>query len=86
MDIGCYAVYAAVGLFGEPLKVSYTPIMLETRVDGAGTLVLTYEGMICTLVISKMSHGWSHSEIQTDKATIRIDNLGEFAEVHQRSK
>ena len=86
MDIGCYAVYAAVRLFGEPLKVSYTPIMLETRVDGAGTLVLTYEGMICTLVISKMSHGWSHSEIQTDKATIRIDNLGEFAEVHQRSK
>ena len=56
--------------------------MLETGVDGAGTLLLTYRDTLCTLTISKMSHSWNHSELQTDKGTLRIDNLGQFAEVH----
>jgi hypothetical protein len=53
----------------------------------AGTLVMTYDtsddeiGTIATLTISKMSHSWNHSELQTENGTVRVDHLGEFNQV-----
>lgn len=86
MDLGCYAVYSAVSLLGPPTAVSYAPMMLPTGVDGGGTLVLKYPEAVATLVISKCSHSWNHSEIQTENGTIRINNLGEWSEVHSQKK
>ena len=86
MDLGCYAVYSAVSLLGPPTSVSYAPMMLPTGVDGGGTLVLKYPDSIATLVISKCSHSWNYSEIQTENGTIRINNLGEWSEVHTQKK
>ena len=86
MDLGCYAVYSAVALLGPPEAVSYTPMMLPTGVDAGGTVVLKYPESVATLVISKCSHSWCHSEIQTENGTIRINNLGEWSEVHTQKK
>jgi len=87
MDLGCYAIYSAVALLGVPDGVSYTPLMLPTGVDGAGTVVMTYaDTAIATLVISKMSHGWNYSELQTDAGTVRIGNLGDYDEVQLHTK
>jgi predicted dehydrogenase len=86
MDLGCYAIYSAVALLGPPEAVSYTPVMLPTGVDAGGTVVLKYPDSVATLVISKCSHSWCHSEIQTENGTIRINNLGEWSEVHTQQK
>jgi len=86
MDLGCYTVYAAVALLGAPDKVNYSAVMLETGVDGAGTLLLEYPDAIATLVVSKMSHGFNHSEFQTENGCIRVDHIGELNEVHWRQK
>jgi len=69
-------VYSAVSLLGPPECVSYTPLMLPTGVDSAGTLVLSYKEGVATLVISKRSHGFSYSEYQTEDGTLRVNNLG----------
>ena len=73
--------YAAVALLGAPDKVNYSAVMLETGVDGAGTLLLEYPDAIATLVVSKMSHGFNHSEFQTENGCIRVDHIGELNEV-----
>lgn len=86
MDLGCYAAYCAVALLGRPDAVSYTPVMLPTGVDGGGTLVLRYEATVATLIISKMSHGFNYSELQTENGTLRVDNLGEWADVQAQKK
>ena len=86
MDLGCYAVYPTIALLGKPTAVSYAPLMLPTGVDGGGTLVLRYPEGIATLVISKCSHSWNETEIQTENGTISVDNLGEWAEVSFRKK
>merc|ERR1712194_312244 len=39
-----------------------------------------------TIVISKMSHGFNHSEIQTEDGTLRIDSISEYNDVHFRKK
>jgi predicted dehydrogenase len=83
---GCYATYAAVQLLGKPSSVSYVPLMLPTGVDGGGTLLLRYEHGIATLVISKCSHSFNQSELQTENGTVSIDNLGEWSEVALRKK
>lgn len=47
MDLGVYCVYPIVALLGpNPTEVTYTPVMLETGVDGAGTLVLQYPKVV----------------------------------------
>jgi predicted dehydrogenase len=93
MDLGCYAVYCAVGLFGAPTTVSYAATMLPTGVDSGGVLTLRYEGEgqalskpHVTLIISKSSHSFNHSEIQTENGTIRINNLGDWSDVHLQKK
>ena len=86
MDLGCYAIYSAVALLGAPDAVSYSAMMLPTGVDAGGTVVLKYPDSVATLVISKCSHSWCHSEIQTENGTIRINNLGEWSEVHTQKK
>lgn len=86
MDIGCYTVAAAIHLFGPPLSVQYHANMLDTGVDASGTLVMTYADKIATLLISKQSHGFVHSEIQGEGGTLSIDNLGEIRHIALRHK
>lgn len=85
MDIGCYAVHAAVALLGAPENVSYIPVMLDTGADGAGTLVLGYGDKVATLLISKMSQGFSRSEVQTEQGTFSVDSVLEFSDVRLHS-
>ncbi len=53
MDINLYNIHFVVGLFGAPKSVRYFPNRHETGVDTSGTLVLEYEGFVCTLLGAK---------------------------------
>lgn len=82
VDLGVYPIAAAIYLFGKPQHVSYTPSIIQTGVDGSGTLVLTYPDFICTIFCSKISTSYNPSEIQGEQGTFTIDDIGSIANVN----
>jgi len=75
MDIGVYCLYPAVFLFGEPEKVLANAFMLESGVDGEGSVILSYRDMEAVLIHSKIANSFIPSEIQGEKGTIIIDKI-----------
>lgn len=75
MDIGIYGVYPAVRLFGAPLSVQASGRLLSTGVDGSGSLILSYKDMDAVIMHAKNADSWLPSEIQGEKATLRIDRI-----------
>ncbi|MFT8870658.1 MAG: Gfo/Idh/MocA family oxidoreductase [Sporolactobacillus sp.] len=73
-DLGVYTLYPIIALFGRPKHAAYYPVMLSSGVDGSGTLVLTYNGFVCTLLCSKIAHSSAPSEIHGERGTWRINN------------
>lgn len=81
VDLGVYPLSAAIALFGRPDQVSYSPVIIDTGVDGGGTLVLRYPEFICTILCSKITTTYNLSEIQGEDGTIIINDIGSFSEV-----
>ncbi len=75
MDIGIYCVYPAVALFGEPKDVKATSYMLDSGVDGEGSLLLTYDEMDAVIMYSKITNSYVPSEIQGENGSIIIDKI-----------
>lgn len=81
VDLGVYPLYIAVTLFGEPQGISYYPVMLESGVDGNGTLVLTYSNFTSTIVCSKISTSYNSCEIHGEEGTFLFDNAGTITDL-----
>ncbi|KKI90754.1 oxidoreductase [Bacillus sp. SA1-12] len=75
MDIGIYCVYPAVVLFGEPKQIKASSYMLESGVDGEGSLLLTYDEMDAVIMYSKITNSYVPSEIQGENGSIIIDKI-----------
>jgi scyllo-inositol 2-dehydrogenase (NADP+) len=75
MDIGIYCIYPLVVLFGEPKEIRATGYKLTSGVDGAGSLLLTYDDMDAVIMHSKISNSYLPSEIQGENGTIIIDKV-----------
>ncbi len=75
MDIGIYCVYPAVTLFGEPNKIQASSYMLESGVDGEGSILLTYDEMDAVIMYSKITDSYIPSEIQGENGSIIIDKI-----------
>lgn len=56
------------------------------KVDSGGTVLLRYKTGVATLVISKCSHSFNKSELQTENGTILIDHLGEWSQIGMQKK
>lgn len=78
VDLGVYPLSIAIGLFGTPEQVSYYPDILDSGVDGNGTLVLTYDGFTCTIMCSKRSNSFNSCEIYGEKGTLVFESAGEI--------
>lgn len=78
MDLGVYPLSLAVWLFGTPKDSRYFPVLLRNGIDGAGTLVLEYEGFNITVICSKISHSYIPSEIHGEKGSIIIEGISEL--------
>ncbi|WP_026695916.1 Gfo/Idh/MocA family protein [Peribacillus kribbensis] len=74
-DLGVYPIYAAVGLFGKPDSVFFSPVLLRNGIDGSGTLVLNYGSFVCTILFSKITHSYIPSEIHGEKGSIVLDKV-----------
>lgn len=75
MDIGVYCIYPMVALFGEPTDLRANVYMLESGVDGEGTVIFSYPEMEGVVSFSKISNSFIPSEIQGEKGTIVIDKI-----------
>jgi predicted dehydrogenase len=70
MDIGVYCVHFLIGLFGEPVSVKASSVMLQGEIDGAGTILAQYESMQAVLCYSKITASEANSEIQGEDGTM----------------
>lgn len=86
MDIGIYCIYPAVVLFGKPKAVKATGFLLESGVDGEGSLLLEYEGMDAVMHYSKITHSSLPNEILGEDGNLVIGKISEpfRVELHRR--
>lgn len=75
MDIGIYCLYPMVVLFGKPQNVQASSIMLDSGVDGEGSIILQYEDMDAVVMYSKITNSYIPSEIQGEEGSIIIDKI-----------
>lgn len=75
MDIGIYCIYPLVVLFGEPKSVQANGYVLESGVDGEGSLLLKYDEMDAVIMFSKITDSDLPSEIHGEDGNIRIDKI-----------
>lgn len=73
MDIGTYCVNPLVAWFGAPTSVQAAAFLLDNGIDGAGTILASYPGMIAEVAYSKVTGSDAPSEIAGEDATLSID-------------
>ncbi len=81
MDFGCYAVAMLVKLFGMPEKIFADAILLDTKVDGAGSIFARYPNMQAEILYSKMADSRVESQIQGEEACMLIPNISHPREI-----
>lgn len=84
MDLGVYCIYPAVVLFGKPSSIQASATMLESGVDGAGSLILNYPDMDACISYSKISSSGLATEIQGEEATMVIPKISEPSNISIR--
>lgn len=72
-DLGVYGIHFVVGLLGAPTEIDYTCHLLESGVDGLGSLTLSYKDCIAVIQISKITHGPSSFFIQAVEGSIQAN-------------
>ncbi|MCS0790259.1 Gfo/Idh/MocA family oxidoreductase [Cytobacillus firmus] len=87
MDIGIYCVYPLVALFGKPEEIKAAGYVLESGVDGEGSMVLKYPDMDAVIMYSKITDSSLPAEIQGEEGNIVIDRISspEKIELHYRN-
>lgn len=75
MDIGIYCIYPMVVLFGKPENIKADALMLESGVDGQGSILFNYEDMNGVVQYSKIANSYVPSEIQGEEGNIIIDKI-----------
>jgi len=81
MDIGVYCIHPLVKLFGMPQKIWGDAVMLSNGVDGAGTIMVKYEGMQGELIYSKIAHSRLPSQIQGENGCMIIKEIPDPKEI-----
>lgn len=83
MDIGIYTVEPLVALFGAPQRIACAAALLDpgTRavcggaIDGAGTILASYDGMVASLHYSKITDDLAASQFEGELGTLAVDAI-----------
>jgi scyllo-inositol 2-dehydrogenase (NADP+) len=86
MDIGIYCLYPMVVLFGKPDSVKANGLLLESGVDGEGSILLNYGDKDAVVMYSKISNSYVPSEIQGENGSILIDHIQDMTKIEIRYK
>lgn len=81
MDIGYYCIAFAVALFGKPAHIKADAVLLDSGVDGCGSVLLNYGDFSVTIDHSKISKSDLPSEIQGEQGNILIKGISLCEEV-----
>ncbi|WP_066186278.1 MULTISPECIES: Gfo/Idh/MocA family protein [Gracilibacillus] len=81
MDIGVYCIYPMINLFGAPKDVQATAFMLDSGVDGQGTVTADYGDFHGVSMFSKITDSALPSEIQGEQGSIVIDKFSGMLDV-----
>ena len=81
MDIGVYCIYPLINFFGMPESLQVESLILDSLVDGEGSIIFEYDSMDAVITYSKIADSYIKSEIQGEKANIVIDKIAEPEEV-----
>ncbi|CAG7637410.1 scyllo-inositol 2-dehydrogenase (NADP(+)) IolU [Paenibacillus solanacearum] len=84
MDLGVYCIYPLAALFGKPEQIMAGGILLDSGVDGQGSLILKYRDMEAVIMHSKISNSDLPAEIQGEDGTMVIDQINDPGHVHIR--
>ncbi|KPV60134.1 oxidoreductase [Paenibacillus sp. A3] len=84
MDLGVYCIYPMVVLFGQPDRVQANGLLLDSGVDGQGSLLLSYGQMEAVLTHSKIVNSYAPTEIQGEHGTLVIDKINQPEHVEIR--
>ena len=74
MDLGFYEAALSVLLFGEPVWVRATGMVLPSGVDGQGTMLLGYAGFEVACLHSKIAPGGVGSAITGEAGVVHFDD------------
>lgn len=77
MDIGVYCIYPAVMLFGKPKSIKASAYMLESGVDGEGSIILQYDELEAVIMYSKISNSHLPLEIQGEEGNLVLNKVSE---------
>lgn len=77
MDLGVYPLSAMIALFGEPAEVTAVAARIATGVDGAGTALLAYPGMVGEVTFSKITRSDVPSQIEGELGSLEIDHIAQ---------
>lgn len=86
MDLGVYTIYPMVVLFGRPLKIDASGVLLSTGVDGQGAVNFEYEGMNATVLYSKIADSTLPTEIQAEGVALMADRINIINKVTVRQR
>ncbi|MBU3191243.1 Gfo/Idh/MocA family oxidoreductase [Clostridium bowmanii] len=81
MDIGVYCIHPMIHLFGKPKEIKANALILESGVDGEGSIIFKYDEMDAIVVYSKITNSNLCSEIQGEDGNIIIQNINKFEKV-----
>jgi predicted dehydrogenase len=84
MDLGVYGIYPMVVLFGKPDVVKAAGVMLESGVDGEGSLLVQYPEMDGIVHYSKIADSSLPSEILGEDGSMVIHRISQPAKVEIR--
>lgn len=84
MDIGIYCLYPMVVLFGKPSSVKAEAILLDSGVDGEGSILMKYEDKEAVVIYSKITDSYLPAEIQGEKGTMVIDKINHLKKIEIR--
>ena len=85
-DIGVYPLHQALFLFGKPNTVNATSVLLDNGFEGMGHLSLGYDGMLCEVTYSKITHSATPSVIEGEEGSILYDRVNAPTEIIFRSR
>ncbi|AZB40876.1 gfo/Idh/MocA family oxidoreductase [Bacillus sp. FJAT-42376] len=81
MDIGIYCIAPMVALFGKPNSIQATAHLLESGVDGEGSILFQYDEHDAVVMFSKITDSYIPSEIQGEEGSIVIDKFSTMENV-----
>lgn len=75
MDLGIYSLYPCIDLFGLPKTVESKAYLLESGVDGNGSILFDYGTFQAVLVHSKINDSSLPCEIMGEEGSLQIDYI-----------